>query len=231
MHQLIKTNDGSFTLYNEVLDETYHSVNGALTESLHVFIKNGLMYRPFEKNEIHILEVGFGTGLNALLTLEHKPIDQKIFYTAVEPYPLKIEDNIAYFEHFETAPKKLSTIATMLQNDGNKFTEIESGFYFSLLTQKIQSLSMSDHLIRYSDLDVVFEGFDLVYFDAFAPQKQSEMWNLETLSSISEQMSKKSLLTSYCAQGQFKRHLKSLGFNVIGIEGPPGKREMTIALF
>ena len=231
MHQLIKTNDGSFTLYNEVLDETYHSVNGALTESLHVFIKNGLLYRPFEKDEIHILEIGFGTGLNALLTLEHKPINQKIYYTAVEPYPLKIEDNIAYFEQFETAPKKLSTIALMLQNDGNKFTEIESGFYFSLLTQKIQSINMADHHLRYTELDVLFEGFDLVYFDAFAPQKQSEMWDLENLSSISEQMSKKSLLTSYCAQGQFKRNLKSLGMKVIGVEGPPGKREMTVALF
>ena len=231
MHQLIKTNDGSFTLYNEVLDETYHSVNGALTESLHVFIKNGLFYRPFENNEIHILEVGFGTGLNALLTLEHKPINKKIFYTAVEPYPLKVEDNIAYFEHFETAPKKLSVLPPMLQNNGNNFTKIESGFYFSLLTQKIQSLSMANHLLRYSELDVVFEGFDLVYFDAFAPQKQAEMWELENLSSIREHMSKKSLLTSYCAQGQFKRNLKSLGFNVIGVEGPPGKREMTVALF
>ena len=231
MHQLIKTHDGSFTLYNEVLDETYHSVNGALTESLHVFIKNGLLYRSFEKNEIHILEVGFGTGLNALLTLEHKPINQKIYYTAIEPYPLKLEENIAYFEHFAKAPKKVSAIASMLQNDGNGFNEIESGFYFSLLTQTVQSLSMADHLLRYSELDIFFNGFDLVYFDAFAPQKQSEMWNLETLSSVSEQMSKKSLLTSYCAQGQFKRNLKTLGFNVIGVEGPPGKREMTIALF
>jgi len=231
MHQLIKTNDGSFTLYNAVLDETYHSVNGALTESLHVFIKNGLLYRPFEQNEIHILEVGFGTGLNALLTLEHKPINRKIYYTAVEPYPLKVEENIAYFEHFETAPKKLNALPSMLQNRGNDFTEIESGFYFSLLTQKIQSINKADHLIKYSQLDVLFEGFDLVYFDAFAPQKQSEMWDLGNLLSISEQMSKKSLLTSYCAQGQFKRNLKSLGFNVIGVEGPPGKREMTIALF
>jgi tRNA U34 5-methylaminomethyl-2-thiouridine-forming methyltransferase MnmC len=231
MHQLIKTNDGSLTLYNKVLDETYHSVNGALTESLHVFIKNGLLYRPFEKNEIHILEVGFGTGLNALLTLENKPINQNIYYTAVEPYPLKIDENITYFEHFETAPKKLSALPLMLQNNGNDFTEIEGGFYFSLLTQKIQSLTMADHLLRYSEFNVVFEGFDLVYFDAFAPQKQSEMWELENLSSISKQMSKKSLLTSYCAQGQFKRNLKSLGFNVIGVKGPPGKREMTIALF
>lgn len=231
MHQLIKTKDGSFTLYNEVLDETYHSVNGALTESLHVFIKNGLLYRPFENHTIHILEVGFGTGLNALLTLEHQPAKQTIYYTAVEPYPLNIEENTAYFERFETVPKKLSTLSLMLQNDGKSFTEIESGFHFSLIKQPVQSLQMSKHLLRYSPLEVDFNGFDLVYFDAFAPQKQSEMWSLETLSNISKQMSKKSLLTSYCAQGQFKRHLKSLNFNVLGVPGPPGKREMTIALF
>lgn len=230
MHQLIKTNDGSYTLYNSTLDETYHSVNGALTESLHVFIKNGLHYRSFDKNHLHILEVGFGTGLNALLTIENRPSDKNIYYIAVEPFPISLKDSLEYFNKFEIPPQKLHYLEQMLNQASTQFIEIEKGFYFRLLIKPIQDISKTYSIQIYNEIDYPFIGFDIVYFDAFAPQKQADMWVYDCLQGITSQMASPSLLTSYCAQGQFKRNLKSLGFDVHKIDGPPGKREMTVAV-
>ncbi|MDI1234786.1 MAG: tRNA (5-methylaminomethyl-2-thiouridine)(34)-methyltransferase MnmD [bacterium] len=230
MHALIKTKDGSFTLYNAFLDETYHSINGAMTESMHVFIKNGLLFQPVKKNEINILEIGFGTGLNALLTVQHKPIDKTIYYVATEPFPLSLDESLAYFNQFETIPQKIKLLEKMLKDCTERFVEIEKGFYFRLIKEPIQIFSKSNSLEVFGTINRKFTGYDCVYFDAFAPQKQPDMWTLETFEGIINQMAQESLLTSYCAQGQFKRHLKSLGLKVLRIEGPPGKREMTVAL-
>ena len=133
MHPLIKTKDGSFTLYNEVLDETYHSVNGALTESLHVFIKNGLMYQPFEKNEIHILEVGFGTGLNALLSIDHQAPDTNINYYSIEAFPLSEVLLNSYYQGFSEKPKSLEALIKLIHSQGLQTINEHFEFMFILM--------------------------------------------------------------------------------------------------
>lgn len=230
MKELIKTGDGSYTIYNSELDETYHSVNGAMTESLHVFIKNGLLYKNFEKKAIHIIEVGFGTGLNALLSIEHRPLDKTIYYVAVEPSPFTLSDSQKYFELFETKPQKMELLETMLKDCTKGFVEISNDFYFHLKIAPIQEITELISKELFNKIDVKFTGYDIVYFDAFAPQKQAEMWTLESLKNITSQMASQGLFTTYCAQGEFKRNLKALGLDIHRIEGPPGKREMTIGL-
>lgn len=230
MHELIKTKDGSYTLYNSELDETYHSVNGAYTESMHVFIKNGLHFRPIEKESIHILEVGFGTGLNALLTIENRPQNKTIYYMASEPFLLSYQDAFNYFQKFENPPQKLYLLERMFNEGTSHFIELEPGFFFRLYNGPIQQLNKEESTKLYHTIGIEFNGYDIIYFDAFAPLKQTDMWTLETLAGVVEQMALQSILTSYCAKGQFKRDLRSLGLDILSVDGPPGKREMTVAL-
>ncbi len=229
MLEIIKTRDGSCTLANAELNETYHSINGAMTESMHVFIKNGLLKYIDEKETIHILEIGLGTCLNALLTLENIPNGKTVFYTSIEPFPITIEILETYYETFEKKPIFLNRLIEMITCDEGHFNSITPQFNFSQVNKKYQFFTLQDSIELYAKFGQNFIGYDIIYFDAFAPQKQPDMWDLENLKNIVEQMSKNALLTSYCAQGQFKRNLKNLLLKVEALEGPPGKREMTIA--
>lgn len=213
--EIIKTEDGSHSLYIPDMKETYHSTHGALRESEYVFMKNGLDLIE-TSNEINILEVGFGTGLNTFLTfLESEKKALKIYYQTIEPYPLKEDlfsalnypdiiapDKSKYFYDFHKAPF------------GEKIL-FSKEFVFQKHFQKLEDLLLKP------------DQLDLVYFDAFAPSKQPELWSLENFEKVFGWMKNEGVIVSYCASGQFKRNLKSAGFFVETLPGPPGKKEMT----
>ena len=214
--ELKLTADGSHTLYVAALDEHYHSHFGAVKESRHIFINAGLA--TIDSERVRILEVGFGTGLNALLTAlyaeEHK---LQVSYTALEKYPLgqSVIDTLNYgsltgpggqeaFEAIHKAPWGV---------------EAKTNDWFTL--KKIESDLTTDNA----------EGiFDLVYFDAFGPDKQPEMWSEEVMGRITAVTQSGTVLVTYSAKGTLKRMLRSMGYEVSLLPGPPGKRVMTRAV-
>jgi tRNA U34 5-methylaminomethyl-2-thiouridine-forming methyltransferase MnmC len=216
--QIIATSDGSNTLFHEVLDETYHSVHGALGESLHVYINNGLKRLSPQLKTINILEIGFGTGLNALLSIDHQAPNTKINYYSIEAFPLSEELLNKYYQGFSDKPKSLEALHKLIQTQGMQ--TINEQFNFKLIESKLEDLQVEKH---------DFPSFDLVYFDAFAPSKQPELWTLEILRTVTNLMADDALFVTYCSQGQFKRNLKELGFEIDCPPGPFGKREITVA--
>ena len=214
MLKIITTADGSHSLLNEALNETYHSVHGAIQESAHVFIKNGLQYVS-QRNSlpISIFEVGFGTGLNALLTLQYaQRRQQNVDYTAIEssPLPPEIWEGLNY-----SSSLGLKEEFKALHTSGWDVKHT-LGFNFSLL--KIHT--------TLQQVKIPTSSVDLVYYDAFAPSKQPELWALPLLEKISNGLKPGGVMVTYCAKGQLKRDLKSLGLSVETVAGPPGKKEM-----
>ena len=218
MHlEIRQTKDGSNTLYVPELNEHYHSVHGALQESQHVFIKHGLEYALEQKRDVKILEVGFGTGLNAILTFPFA-LAQKAFvqYDTLEKYPLTQEVvEQLHFEKFILNPELLDYYKQMHAAPWNQPVDLIP--YFSL--QKIH-----ETLEEFSSPDAYY---DVVYFDAFAPEKQPELWTEEVFAKLYKAVRPGGVLVTYCAKGAFKRNLKAAGFIVEALPGPPGKREMT----
>ncbi|MDP2385413.1 MAG: tRNA (5-methylaminomethyl-2-thiouridine)(34)-methyltransferase MnmD [Bacteroidota bacterium] len=221
MLQLLRTKDNSFTLYNPVLDETYHSRNGALQESLYVFIKQGLHHYIEKTNakEINILEVGFGTGLNALLTyLEFEKLNIKTNYYSLEPYPIpkEIADQLEY-----------PTILSLNKEEQTTFYQMHEGFFF----KETNGVSFQFKLLKDSFAETDLEThFDLIYFDAFAPDKQPDLWTKAVFEKCNELLKPSGIWVTYCAKGEVKRNLKNVGFKVETLPGPPGKREMIRAV-
>ena len=219
--KIIETEDGSHSLYVPSLNETYHSFHGAIRESKHVFIKEGLKYwlEAQNRNSANILEVGFGTGLNALLSLEYAQSNNvNLFYHTLEPYPLE-----------ESLVKQLNFPA-LLQSP------ILAGAFEALhlaaweTSEAINAnFSIRKNLRRLEDFVAEPGGFDIVYFDAFAPNKQAELWTIEVLEKIFSALAPNGIMVTYCAKGQLKRDLKALGFVVETLPGPPGKKEMVRA--
>jgi len=211
---IIPTSDGSHTLLNKELDETYHSRHGALQESRYVFIQHGLeVVGNLQKTPISILEVGFGTGLNTLLTLQCAIVDRlTIYYTTLEAFP--IEETIwSQLNYAESADSK-AQFEKLHRAEWDKNVEIESGFQLQKLHTTLQQVALEKN------------RFDLIYFDAFAPNKQPEMWHISMLQKIVEAMKSGGVFVTYCAKGQLKRDLQSLNLKVETLQGPPGKREM-----
>jgi tRNA U34 5-methylaminomethyl-2-thiouridine-forming methyltransferase MnmC len=219
--ELIVTGDGSHSLRRKDLDETYHSIHGAIQESRHVFIESGLNFLIHQKKPdlLRLLEVGFGTGLNALLALiRAQERNVKIHYTTVEPFPL--EKGIISMLNYPAVldhPDGKAWFGKL--HDSPWETEQVVSPYFTLLKNKVPIEN------------AVLEGdtFDLVFFDAFAPSKQPAVWNAEILSNIAEGMKPGAVLVTYSAKGQLKRDLKNIGLLVESIAGPPGKKEMVRA--
>jgi len=216
-HEIRQTEDGSTTLFVPALNETYHSIHGAIQESEHVFIKNGYDLLS-DKSEFSILEIGFGTGLNAFLTLLHAENDHKtVHYTSIEAYPVSenLVKQLNYTEHFKNEQLN-AHFAKLHTLEWGKTLPISEHFFL----HKIETT-----LEKYAPPKT---AFDLIYFDAFSPATQVEMWQLPYFEKLYESLKPNGLLTTYCAKGQVKRDLKTCGFNIKNVPGPPGKREMTI---
>ncbi len=206
------TEDGSHTLYLPEMDEAYHSLHGAIQESLYVYIEQGLI--KLDTPKLNILEIGFGTGLNLILSLaEATSRKLEVSYHAVEKYPLTRDEYIQL--NYESILK-----------------EIPQGLFMTIHESKW------DEVVRISESFTIFKEhndirsmnpigpFDLVYYDAFAPQKQAHLWTEEIFMRIYKAMKPGALLLSYTSKGSVRRALISCGFSVERIPGPPGKRHM-----
>lgn len=211
--ELEQTADGSYTLYVPELDEHYHSVKGALTESQHIFIEMGLKHSPAP--EPRILEIGLGTGLNAFLTLlAAEEMHRKVHYTGIERYPLA-EETLRQLDYPGIIGKKHEEdYYAIHQAPWEKETNLSP--WFTL--HKIEG-DFTRHTFQ--------KGYDIIYFDAFAPEKQPEMWEQSLFNTLYNVLNKGGILTTYCAKGVVRRMLQTAGFTVERLPGPPGgKREI-----
>jgi tRNA U34 5-methylaminomethyl-2-thiouridine-forming methyltransferase MnmC len=217
--EVIITGDGSKTLYLTGMNEQYHSVNGALTESRHVFIQHGLLYRkPFPG--IRVLEAGFGTGLNALLTAWYAVNScTEVVYRGLEKFPLG-ENLINELDHGSFAGERGREMFRKI-HECKWNTESEIDTFFRLF-------KMQCDLTCYEP-DPGFSP-DVVYFDAFGPDKQPEVWELTVFERLFHSMAPQGVLVTYSAKGEVRRRLISAGFVVERLPGPPGKREMLRAI-
>nr|WP_228519063.1 tRNA (5-methylaminomethyl-2-thiouridine)(34)-methyltransferase MnmD [Flavobacterium sp. LC2016-12] len=194
-------------------DECYHSKHGAIQEAKHVFIKNGLSL--FEKDPVSILEIGFGTGLNAFITfLESDKKNQKIDYVGVEAYPVNAEEVLAmnYVEELE---------ALEFHNIFEKMHKCEWDNKVEICDQ----FSLTKRKQFFDEIDD-FETFDLIYFDAFGYRVQPELWSTEIFQKMYNSLKPNGVLVTYAARGVVKRSMIAVGFTVEKLAGPPGKREM-----
>jgi tRNA U34 5-methylaminomethyl-2-thiouridine-forming methyltransferase MnmC len=215
MPEIVITEDGSHSIYVQSLDEHYHSVHGAITESQHVFIEAGL--KQFRNRHIQILEMGFGTGLNALLTLaETHESKLSIYYTGIEKYPLEstIIESLNYESIIDPAWKGM--LKLIHDSPWQQEVLIKPEFILKKLQCDMHEMKLADE-------------FDLVYFDAFAPEKQPELWTEDLFRQIFLSMRPHSILTTYSSKSMVRRNLKAAGFQVEKIPGPPGKREIVRA--
>lgn len=211
-----QTSDGSKTLYLPDLDETYHSSHGAIQEAMHVFIEHGLKFTAPKTKELTIFEMGFGTGLNALLTAQWAEQHScSIRYIGIElhPIPKDIWQQMDYVQEVLERERYSNIMAA----EWGEYQVIEPNFQLKKVEEDILGLQL-------------VEQVDLIYFDAFGPRAQSEMWDLPVLTKMYERLNPGGVFVTYCAQGQMKRNLKSLGFSLESLPGPPGKREMTRAI-
>jgi len=212
-----RTGDGSETLYSSEMQESYHSLNGAVQESRHVFIEAGLKHCT--KKTIQLFEIGFGTGLNALLTWgEAKRSQLNITYHAIEAYPLPTETTLAL---------GYDSLEPMLQ--GNAFYQLHGAMWDCPVILEKNCFSLYKHKGDYTSMSFQ-SSFDLIYFDAFAPEKQPEMWEEHLFARLFENLNENGILVTYCAKGEVRRRLERCGFKVERIPGPPGKREMIRAV-
>ncbi|MBN1820834.1 MAG: tRNA (5-methylaminomethyl-2-thiouridine)(34)-methyltransferase MnmD [Prolixibacteraceae bacterium] len=209
------TADGSHTLFVAELNEPYHSVNGAVTESMHVFIENALLFR--NKKDIVVFEVGFGTGLNCLLTaLKAMENGLKIKYITIEKYPLdpEIIKKLNYPSFFKDDRSEIWE--KIHESPWDRDVELNNNF-------KLYKINADILLTSFSKIS---QNFDVVYFDAFAPDVQPALWQPEIFSRLFEKCNKKAVLTTYSAKGSVRRTMISAGFKVEKLPGPPGKKEM-----
>lgn len=214
--EIIITKDGSHSIYLPEMDEHYHSTNGSVTESDHIFIQMGLAEVAKSKSEIHILEIGMGTGLNVLTTsIAKDKLDLKIDYLGLEAFPLDWEviKDLNY-SSILTETKVPSWFKKIHSLPWNGPYELTDNFMLTKSDSKIQTIEFR-------------KKFDLIYFDAFAPEKQEEMWTEEIFKKIFDAMKPGGILVSYCVKGVIRRRLQSLGFLIEKLPGPiGGKREM-----
>lgn len=215
--EIILTDDGSHTIFLPHLNENYHSTFGAVEESKHIFINAGLKTLINSHKAINIFELGFGTGLNALLTyFEAK--ETKVIYTSVESNPLKesFYSKLNYPELFNKENSR-DVFLKLHTSDWNTEIVLNDNFSIKKLGDKIQNIKLTKN------------NFDLVYFDAFAPDIQPELWTEQIFQKIASAMKTNGILLTYSAKGSVKRALKNAGFKVEGLPGPTGKREITRA--
>ena len=218
--ELIDTNDGSKTLLINDLGETYHSKHGALQEAIHVFINNGL--NLINSYEINILELGFGTGLNLLVTIDEylkNQKNQKINYFGIEKYPIFFVEasELSYSELFPNDFIKDLSLK-IHQLDWEVSNELKPDFHLTKIKKDFFDLKNTS-----------LPPIDLVYYDCFGARVQPDLWEIELLEIVADKIKPGGLLTTYSSKGSVRRNLIELGFEVEKKQGPPGKREMMIA--
>lgn len=214
--QLITTEDGSHSLFVPHLNEHYHSSHGAIQESHHVYIHTGLDACNLQK--INVLEIGFGTGLNAFLTLlESEKANRDIHYTSLEFYPLKIEIAKQLNYAHQLSDKEKAPL----------FLELHKALWDETIeiTPLFKLHKIETDFSNPNNLNTVTR-FDVIYFDAFAPEKQPEMWTQQIFDKLFSLCNPNAIITTYCAKGVVRRMLQSAGFTVERLPGPPGKREI-----
>lgn len=206
------TADGSATLYRPDIDEHYHSVKGAVTESMHVYIQSGLEAYKGE-DPVTVLEIGFGTGLNAVLTAMHSA--RIVHYVSIELYPLPYEaiESLGYHGIVDSG-----LYDAILRAEWNAAVAVTSRFVVEKMHADLLTVEIPDNI-------------SVVYFDAFAPEKQPEMWSMEIFDRLFRHMCPGGVLVTYCAKGAVRRMLTAAGFTVERLPGPPGgKREILRAV-
>lgn len=211
--KIIHTLDGSTTIQLQEWDECYHSKHGAIQEAKHVFIKNGLSL--FENKKISILEIGFGTGLNAFITfLEAPKMNQTVDYYGVEAYPVSEEEVscMNYITELDAEKYRLE-FEKMHSSDWEQKILLSNNFY---LTKRKQFFDEIEDIKK----------FDLIYFDVFGYRVQPELWSTAIFKKMYDALKHKGVLVTYAARGVVKRSMIEVGFTVEKLEGPPGKREM-----
>ncbi len=211
--EIIITSDGSTTIHLPDWNEQYHSKHGAIQEAYHVFIKSGL--EQVETDDISILEIGFGTGLNAFITfLESQNRNLKIDYVGVEAYPVSTDEvqNLNYISEL-----KATSFADVFQKMHDTLWEekhqISSGFQLTKRKQFFEDVEDQN-------------AFDVIYFDAFGARNQPELWTEPIFQKMYEALKEGGILTTYAAKGSVRRAMLAVGFEVERLPGPPGKREM-----
>lgn len=212
------TADGSHTLFVPAMNEHYHSVNGARQESEHIFIKTAFDFCT--KSHINILEIGFGTGLNVYLTvLSARDQSKHVNYTSLELYPLS-----------QTVTDKLNYADKDSTNDKVLFQKLHS-LDWNIKCEVIAYFSLTKIHTDFTKLDwKIDQSYDIIYFDAFAPDKQPDMWNQSVFDYLYANTAPGGILTTYCAKGVVRRMMQQSGYRVERLPGPPGKREMLRAV-
>jgi tRNA U34 5-methylaminomethyl-2-thiouridine-forming methyltransferase MnmC len=211
--EIITTADGSTSIYLPDWEETYHSKHGAIQEAYHVFIKNGLDL--FKDKDISILEIGFGTGLNAFITLlEAQKSSQVIDYVGIEAYPISAEEALKMnFVSELNAENNQQYFEKIHQSSWEAKIEISSNFH---LTKRKQFFEEIEDINQ----------FDLIYFDAFGFRVQPELWSFAIFQKMYKALKNNGILVTYAARGIIKRNMTEAGFTVEKLPGAPGKREM-----
>ena len=211
--EIIITSDGSTTIHLPSWNEQYHSKHGAIQEAYHVFLQTGFFKIELEK--IDILEIGFGTGLNAFITfIEAKKHNKKVTYVGVEAYPISAGElqKLNYVSELK-ATEEQAVFDDMHRVSWDESHQISNGFQLLKRQQFFQEIN-----------DIA--AFDLIYFDAFGAQNQPELWTEEIFEIMFKAIRKNGILVTYSAKGSVRRALQAVGFVVERLPGPPGKREM-----
>lgn len=216
--KIIQTRDGSHTISIPEMNVTYHSIHGAIRESRHVFIEAGLHYliNQSTNQPISLFEMGFGTGLNAFLTaIESEKLRKQIHYTTIDQFPLSIaETNSLNY----TAILSDKDLFQKIQ-DSNWEEDVMLSDFFTLRKEE-------NNLINYS----TNQPFNLIYYDAFAPSAQPELWTKEVFEKMHHLLKPNGIVVTYCSKGDVRRAMIAAGFEVKKLTGPPGKREMLRAV-
>lgn len=211
--KIVKTGDHSPTIYSSQFDQTYHSLHGALSESEHVFMENGVKTIS-GRDRISVFEMGYGTGINAMLTyLYAKEQGINLRYESIEKYPLTRE----IYDRLKIESTESSEILNILNNfSWNEWHSLDN-FQFIKWNRDILELDTK-------------QRFDIIFYDAFSPGAQPELWTELMFKKMYDILNPGGILTTYCAKGEVKRNLKASGFEVQARPGPKGKREMTYAV-
>lgn len=213
--EIIATGDGSPTIFAPDLDEHYHSIHGAFNESMHVFINAGLLQKTTELSDINLLEIGLGTGSNVLLTnATVKNLNVHINYHALEPYPInkQILSGLISFgiDKYNTTPEQFLALH---QQPAETPMSCSPQLTFTAFHNTLENMDFTNK-------------YDLIYFDAFGPRVQPEIWSAANFKKLLEAMNPNGILVTYCAKGEVRRTMQAVGFSVEKLPGPPGKREM-----